>query len=117
MRACYFFLALQLTAVSLDTNKLLYLFASIIIRGIHTVQLTSKLTLVCTEHTCFLNFVRVTQSEHMCDTNWAAQKSTFLYCTRAVFYALHVSNPLCAAHKLMAILYQRRIKAYNKLAC
>ena len=69
----------------------------------------------------FFNFCRVTQLQHACDTKWAAHESTFVYCKRAVFHELHVSNRVlcvlhnskkhtsntsCAARKLTAILYQ-----------
>ena len=64
---------------------------------------------------------------------------SFVYSMQALFHALHeihlrvlhnykkhASNTscaahesvfLCVAHKLTAILYQRRIKAYDEMAC
>ena len=93
----------------------------------------------CVVNTCvYFNFCRVTQSEHACDTKWAAHESTFVYCMSAIFRACmrvtntsytidskkHASNALCAAcksvflcavYKLAYIFCQRRIKAYNKI--
>ena len=59
--------------------------------SVYTVQLMSKLTLMCTEHACVLQIVL---SQLMCDTQWAACKSSFLYCMRATFcalYTIHIS--------------------------
>ena len=62
-----------------------------------TVQLKSKLTLTCGEHACVLQFLSCLESKHLCDTKWAASESTFVYCMRAIFRVLHVSNYLCDA--------------------
>ena len=105
---------------------------------IHTVQLTSKLILACSEHVCVLQFLLWLESKHACDTKWAAHESTFVYCTWAIFVCCtwviicvlhdskkHASNASCAAHdlvflcaayKLTAIFCQRMIKAYNEKA-
>ena len=83
-----------------------------------TVQLTSKLTLACGNTRVFY-FCQVTQSELACDTrvnfrvehassiSYAARDPSSCAACELVF--------LCAAHKLTAILYQRRIKAYNEV--
>ena len=100
---------------------------------IATVQLTSKLTLACSEHACVFQFLLCLESKHTCDTKWAAHESTFVYCTRAILCALHAviicvihnskkhaSNASCAARKsvflcatckLTAVFCHRRIKA------
>ena len=97
------------------------------------VQLTSKLTLMCGNTQVFFYFCQTTQSELTCDT-----RVNFCVEQQAVFCALykihlhvlhdckknasnisctaHESVFLCAAHKLTAIIYQRRIKAYNEMA-
>ena len=82
----------------------------------------------------FFNFCQVTQSEFACDVSvelsCSARKLYFERCMRFILCVLHdckkhVSNTscaahgsvfLCTAHKLTAILYQRRIKAYNEMA-
>ena len=81
----------------------------------------------------FFNFCQVTQSELACDMRVELMCSVSeLYsvcCTRFILRMLHdckkyMSNTLCAAresvflcaaHKLTAIVYQRRIKAYNEM--
>ena len=97
-----------------------------------TVQLTSKLTLTCSKHTCVLQFLSWLKSKHVCDMKWATHESTFLYCMWAIFMCCtwvivhvlhdskkHVTSTSCAARKtaflctacrLTAIFCQRRIK-------
>ena len=82
------------------------------------VQLMSKLTLVYIEHTHVLQFLSKWFSQKlMCDMQWAARESSFVYCTRATYIlctacnthvlcVLHnsnkrVSNALCAPHELV----------------
>ena len=82
---------------------------------------------------CSSNFV-----EGLSPDSCVTRELTFVYCKRAIFLALqeihlrvlhkckkHVSNTSCAAckpvflcdaHKLTAIIYQRRIKAYNEIS-
>ena len=103
-----------------------------------TVQLTFKLTLVCSERACVLQFLLCQESKHACDMKWAACKSTFVYCTQLFFMRCtrviicvmhnskkHTSNTSCAAResvslcvacKLTAVFCQKRIKAYNEKA-
>ena len=107
-------------------------------RYIHTVQLTSKLTLAWGKHTCVLQFLSYLKSKHVCDTKWAAReqlsrtalKLFFVCCTWVIIRVMHdskkhASNALCAAResvflcaacKLTAVFYQKRIKAYNEKA-
>ena len=96
------------------------------------IQLTSKLTLTCSEHVCVFQFLSCLKSKHACDMKWAVHESTFVYCMWAIFCVLHdskkhMSNALCAAResvflcpaaacKLTAIFCQRRIKAKNEKA-
>ena len=63
----------------------------------HTLQLKSKLTVMCGKHTCVLHFLACLESKHACDTKWAAHESTFVYCMQAIFRVLHVSNYWCVA--------------------
>ena len=106
--------------------------------ALYTVQLTSKLTLACDENVCVFQFLSCHKSKHTCNMKWAACKSTFVHCTRAIFVRCmqviirvmhnskkHPSNAsfvvresvfLCAACKLTAVFCQRRIKAYNEKA-
>ena len=101
-----------------------------------TVQLMSKLTLMCGEHLCVLQFLSCLESKHAYDTKWATSESTFVYyaklffmhCTRVIICVMHdskkhASNASCAAHesvflravcKLKTVFCQRRIKAYNE---
>ena len=83
----------------------------------------------------FFNFCRVTQSKLACDTrvelSCSAHELYFVHCMRSILLVLHdckkhASNTvcaaresafLCAAHKLTAIVYQRKIKAYNEMVC
>ena len=62
-----------------------------------TVQLMSKLTLVCGEHACVLQFLSWLESKHAYDMKWTARKSTFVYYTQAIFRALHTINYSCDA--------------------
>ena len=77
---------------------------------------------------------QVTQSKLACDTrvNFRVEHASYISCVArdpslcaAQFCKKHASNTLCAAresvflcaaHKLTAIVYQRRIKAYNEMA-
>ena len=56
-------------------------------------------------HLCVLHDCK----KHASNTSCAARESVFLCAARDSVF-------LCAAHKLTAILYQRRIKAYNEMA-
>ena len=85
-----------------------------VIYYIYTVQLRSKLTLACGEHMCVLQFLSRLESKHACDTKWAARKSTFVYCTRAIFHALHVSNTLCSKKHMSNAL---TCAAYASVSC
>ena len=99
-----------------------------------TVQLISKLTLVCGNMCMFLYFCQVTRTELACDTRviFRVEHASSISC--AALHEIHLrvlhdckkhasnilcaareSVFLCAAHKLTAILYQRRIKAYNEM--
>ena len=87
----------------------------------NTVQLKSKLTLVCGKHECVLQFLLCLDSKHACDMKWGASESTFIHVIHNS--KKYTSNPLCAACKavflcpsckLTAVFCQRNIEAYNK---
>ena len=103
------------------------------------VQLTSKFTLACTKQGVFFNFCWVTWLNsrvtryvlYASQTSCVALELYFLCGTRPILCVLHSTKKhtsqtscaacesafLCAACKLTAILFQRRIREYNEMAC
>ena len=98
-----------------------------------TVQLTSRLTLACEDTHVLFYFCRVTQSELTCDArvDFPVEHASYICAVHEIHLRVlhnckkHASNTscaaretvfLCAAHKLTAIVYQRKIKAYNEMA-
>ena len=86
------------------------------------------------EHACILLFCQVTQSELVYDTrvNFRVEHMSYIHALHEIHLRVlhdckkHVGNTscaaresvfLCAAHMLTAIVFQRRIKAYNEMAC